>query len=426
MKNANHERRTGGRPSRRGSALITVTFLLTVVAVLSATLVSANVAAHRQQRQMRESLSAMYASEAGLGAAVFDLEHGGTGDLGNADVPATFGSDSYWVDATDLGNGFVALESTGRSSRTRTCVELIVQTAEVGFYRWAAFGDEGLTMDSNAFVDSYNSTLGTYDSQDVNSSGSNSYALQNGDVGSNADITMDQNSMVQGDAIPGPDGTFTAVGANTEVSGSTTPAPSLVDMPPLDVPVFPPSPPVSVGVNGSLSIGSGDYYYPGFQVGKGAEVTIVGPATIVTDYWDLSSNSQVIVDATNGGVEIYVINDFVLSSNMLIHSLTDTPADVSFYLQSDNVIDPALNVDLDEVDFESNAKLYGTIYAPNAAIAINSNFELFGSIVARSVHLDSNSRIHFDESLLDGEGGGDPDYSAVCWRVRPVSPAGGE
>jgi hypothetical protein len=26
----------------------------------------------------------MYASEAGLGAAVFDLEHGGTGDLGSA------------------------------------------------------------------------------------------------------------------------------------------------------------------------------------------------------------------------------------------------------------------------------------------------------------------------------------------------------
>ena len=41
----------------------------------------------------------------------------------------------------------------------------------------------------------------------------------------------------------------------------------------------------------------------------------------------------------------------------------------------------------------------GTIYAPNAAIDIDSNFELFGAIVARSLHLDSDSKIHYDESL---------------------------
>ena len=39
-----------------------------------------------------------------------------------------------------------------------------------GFFQWGAFGAEGIVLDSNARVDSYDSTLGTYDSQAVNGS----------------------------------------------------------------------------------------------------------------------------------------------------------------------------------------------------------------------------------------------------------------
>jgi hypothetical protein len=71
------------------------------------------------------------------------------------------------------------------------------------------------------------------------------------------------------------------------------------------------------------------------------------------------------------------------------------------------------------VDFESNAKLFGTIYAPSASIVINSNFELFGSLVARAVHLDSNSRIHFDEALLELDEDEEITFETVAWRQRP-------
>ena len=142
----------------------------------------------------------------------------------------------------------------------------------------------------------------------------------------------------------------------------------------------------------------------------------------------MASNTKLIVDASAGPVEIYVVNDFVLNSNSLVASTTYTPADVAIYLQSDNVIDPNLNVDLDDVDLDSNVEVYGTIYAPNASIDINSNFELFGAVMAYELHLDSNSYIHFDEALLNNFPVGPPDYRAMLWRsmaFRPMPTGGG-
>jgi len=124
------------------------------------------------------------------------------------------------------------------------------------------------------------------------------------------------------------------------------------------------------------------------------------------------------VDATNGPVEIYVEDDFVMDSNTIIGSTTSDPSDLQLYLESNNIVNPNLNVILADIAFNSNSEFYGTIYAPNAHIDIDSNFQLFGSVVARSVHLDSNSRIHFDENLLRAnanQAGGA--FEAICWRM---------
>ena len=113
------------------------------------------------------------------------------------------------------------------------------------------------------------------------------------------------------------------------------------------------------------------------RIDSNDDLTIIGPATIVATDMAMRSNAELTIDATNGPVEFFVLDDFVLDSNTLVASTTLTPADVTFNLLSDNIIDPNVNIDVDYVDFNSNAQLYGTIYAPNAAIDINSNFELF-------------------------------------------------
>ena len=95
---------------------------------------------------------------------------------------------------------------------------------------------------------------------------------------------------------------------------------------------------------------------------------------------------------------------------------------VRINLLSDNVINPEVLVDLDDVDFNSNSKIYGTIYAPNAKVTIDSNFQLFGAMLAREIDLDSNCFIHFDEDLLNATASGPPMFETLCWRELPRKP----
>lgn len=406
-----HPIRTRGT---RGSTLVVVALLLAAVAMLSLSFLTILRSTHKENQGSRESLAALYACEAGLTAAVEELASGGDGDLGSKQAPVSFGSQRYWVEANDIGDGRIALVSYGREDRAQMGVELVVQPSAQGFFRWAAFGDEILHMDSNSRADSYDSTVGPYDAD--NGSGSNAYDETNGDVGSNGNITIDSNIGVWGAAHPGPSGTL--LGSHPEnIFGSTTPLTSAVELPDIIVPSVA-TPGGAKAVTGE-TLASGVYYYDSLTINTGKTLTINGPATIVCDNFKLKANSHVVVDATDGPVEFFVIDDFVLNSNTSIASTTERPADVRFNLLSDNILDPGIDVSFDEdlVDFDSGSSLHGTIYAPSAEITIDSNFELFGSLVARRVDLDSNCRIHYDESLATAAGDEGPVYQRLCWRV---------
>ena len=90
------------------------------------------------------------------------------------------------------------------------------------------------------------------------------------------------------------------------------------------------------------------------------------------------------------------------------------------------IIDPDSNVSLDQVGFESNSRLFGTIYAPNAAIEIQSDFELFGAIMARRLHLSSWSRVHYDEALRSTGANGRRVFQTLCWRELALPTGDGQ
>lgn len=404
--------------ARRGTTLIMVAMLVGSMATLSFALVTVVGSANRAMKGSRNDLNAIYVTEAAISDAVFDLANGGDGNVGSENNPVDYGGADYWVEAKDMGDGLTSLTAHGEDNGAVSRLELIVRPNAAGanLYQWAAFGRDSMTMDSNARTDSYDSTAGSYDSQEINGSGSNAYANSDGHIGCNEDVTIDQNTKIWGDVVPGPDGELFQLGSAT-VSGSTAPATDEVVMPPLDVPVWP-----SAGdwsFNAAETLTPGKYAFD--DVAVGGTLTILGPAVVVVSNLTLKANKEIIIDGTAGPVEIYVLEDFDMNSNTLISSITNDPADVALYLESDNIIDPDIDVDLDpaNIDFDSNSELFGTIYAPNAHVSIDSNFRLYGSLVARSVHLDSNSRVHFDENLLNraaasaGAGG----YETICWRV---------
>jgi hypothetical protein len=62
------------------------------------------------------------------------------------------------------------------------------------------------------------------------------------------------------------------------------------------------------------------------------------------------------------------------------------------------------------------------VYAPNARVVFDSNFELFGSMIARSLDLDSNATFHFDEALMNATASTVPTYETVGWRELPWRP----
>jgi hypothetical protein len=406
---------------RRGSALVTVTFAAAVLATLSFSLLAVTLSNAREQQGSKEKMRARYVCEAALSDAILDLKAGGSGDCGNANDPVDYGSGSYWVEASVLTADLTQLVATGREDRSGARLELTVQRTTSNLFQWGAFGDEQLAMDSNARTDSYDSTKGSYASQVVNGSGSSAYANANGSVGSNQDVTLKQNSKVYGDALPGPGGS-TAVLGNAEVSGGTAPQPAVMEMPEIQVPIMPSKGSLSVPGATPLTLAPGDHRFDQFEVQTGGIVAVTGPARLVFEDFLLSSNAEFLVDASAGPVEVYIEGDFILESNTLMASKTYTPADLRVNLLSDNVKDPSIQVQLDIVTFDSNAQLYGTIYAPKTVIDIDSNFELFGSLIARRVTLDSNARVHYDESLATSSSLTESSYRTVCWRILPFRP----
>jgi hypothetical protein len=405
-----------GPRSRSGGALVLVVFAVTTLALLALSVTTVSRSSTSEQMASNQQIQAQYDAEAGLGEALFDLSKSGTGNIGSPQAPAEFGGGTYWVETSDLGHGVKSLVSTSHSNNSSKRLQLVVKKQNTSIYRFGCFGDTGVTLASNARVDAFDSSLGSYASQAIYGSGSSAYAIADGDVGSNASILLKQNSKVWGDVIPGPSGTATIIGSAT-ATGSTTPATTPQNMPAIAWPSLSSLGALTVVKNGTMDLPAGSYRYDTTLISTGATLNITGPATLVFDSLALSSNAKININAAAGPVKMYVQNNFVMSSNTLIASGTKRPADVSMFLNSDNILDPDGIVDLDQIDFNSNSQLYGTIYAPNASITVNSNFEVFGALIAKKVWLDSNSRIHFDEQLLNIPGSGPPVYSAVCFRV---------
>lgn len=408
---------------KQGSALVVVVIVVASLATLSLTMVTRTQASHHEAREIRELQSARYVAEAGLNAAYVEMISGGDGIIGSEQDPVEFGGGEFWVENTALGGGAFELVAYGSAQGGEIRSELVLKESIENTPTFGVFGDEWLTFASNAFVDSYDSSLGAYTSQNIHKSGNDVWANENGDSGSNGNISLDQNAGIHGDATPGIS-SVTTIAGQSAVSGSTLSIEEEFVMPEIAVPSG-----TSMGdmvISSDSTLASGTYFFETLLVETGADLMIEGPVTLVVENLILESNSSMLVDALAGGAEIYVMEDFILNSNVVLASSARSPQDVNVNIMANNIDDPDLEVDLDmfynpdaEVQFDSNSEMYGTIVAPNAYIALDSNFQLWGSLMARRLHLDSNSMIHFDEHLNDSDEELQAAYEIVGWVELP-------
>ena len=406
-----------GRRARRGSMLAVVAVMLVAMSGLAVALLQTLRASGALQRRDREHAHARCVAQAGLSTALFQLQRGQSGTLGTPGAPLAWDKSHYFVTRENLTSDIVRLTSTGLDDRAAARQELVVRRLPGTVWRFGAFGKEFVRMSSNSRLDSYNSTLGSYASQATSGSGSSQHAASNGDIGSNGNITLEQNVKVWGDANPGPAHQDTILG-NASVSGSTAPAPEVVQLPAVSVPRYTGYGSLTVSSNSTLP--ASNRTYTNLTVNSNKTLTITGPANVVISNLQLRSGARIDINASAGDVQLWVIDNFIMAANTRLAPTDLDCRHLRLNLLSDNVINPEHEVELDRVEFDSNSKIYGTILAPNAAIVLQSNFELFGSILARSIDLRSNAFFHFDEALL-GAGGGAASFVTISWREVPLA-----
>ena len=412
------ERRNRGDDRRRGAAMVYAAVVAIAMLGMGSALLMTNLGTSRVRVETRNAQLAFYAAEAGLSDAFMRLTEGslvmpeeGPAFVGTEDSPIPLGKSAYWVEVVENDYYHYTLRSTGIDGRSREGLELILAEAPTGFFQYAAFGADGVVLDSNSFIDSYYSQLGSYESQ---VKGGNEFARENGHVGSNADIILGSNTEVHGDATPGPGHVVDDSAPGAYVSGSTEPAEEAVVLPEINVP-----PIVTSGaLNGNVSqmLGPGEIHYDRIQMEGGTKLTIVGPAALVADFFLMKANTELIFDTTNGPIELYGTGNFELKSNSTVTTQSNSALDVTLLLSGNN----RTKRPPDTVELSANSEFVGAIYAPHAEVSLGSNFNIFGSVMCGKLDLSSNGRIHFDEALLYDGWGSTGELEPTLWhRISP-------
>lgn len=381
------ENRRDGR-GRRGSALVFVLMVLTSLLVLSAGFQQLTAVRTAELRHDEADLRAFYLAEAGMNEAMTALRAGSSGNVGSQNQPAYLAGGLLWTVATDLGGGRTQLDVTALAGRGRAAIEAVVEDlGSAPLFPSVLNSREQLTLNSSVVIDSYDSALGSYASQAVNSTNGYTHANKNGDVTSNEGIVLNSGAQVFGDATPGP-GYSVSLSAGAYVDGTTTPAGAAFSFPPVVRPPIPQAGAMALANGGSATLPPGNHGFTSLDLGKDSTLVVQGPATILVDDFVGGRDARLQIDATGGPVTIYVTDTYTHNNGFEAVAGPGSPMALAFLLESAN---PIL--------FPASSRVRGAYYAPNADITFTSSNEAWGAFAGNRVDMSANMRFHYDETL---------------------------
>lgn len=400
--------------NEKGMVLPLGLMFLAIIAILGTTAVIVTTTDLKIGSNYRASEQAFYNAEAGIERAKLVLfQDSGNGlddELLGADATAntaddgilsfgssvSFGNGSYSVVVTDNddGDGDLFADSDGKVIVTSTgtapnnAKSVIKATVELeSLFSKAAFGCDEVQMSGGGVTDSFDSSIGSYASQAVNTdSWGNTIALSNGDVGSNGDIKLTGGSAVNGDATPGPGCSVSSSGGGG-VTGSTAPNSQTEDCTPLDLTSMM-STASSTNDNGTIPAltdkGKDPFKTPGsldLHLSGGDNIDLSAGTYYFTDV-SLGGGSTI---TTSGKVTIYVDGDYDISGGGLVNS--------------GNATDLTVYVSGTQAKLTGGSGTAGAIYAPNADVLISGGGEINGSVFGKTVKNSGGSDFHYDEAL---------------------------
>lgn len=416
---------------RRGAALIIAVVVVLIMVGLATGFVILSAAQSTGTTNNVTRIQTFYIAEAGLNQAIDEARTGqdtagdGIGVITNGVYGGgTFSCTATLVDGpseTPVGPG-TPVPGVNQNELRLTCtatyqnvvrrVEVVLSLDTGNIFENGLFGDEFLDITGTVVTDSYDSSIGTYASQATNVDGDgNSFASENGDIGSNGGVSVGGTSFIHGDAVAGP-GNSTTLGVNAEVSGSTSPATSPTPLPSV---TYAPPPILATTFNetgkaSTIAFPAGDYHFSTFSLGGGKVVSITGEVTIYVD-GDFSIGGTAAIEiepgakltikqGPGGTVDVDVFGTGFVNKDQLPTSLLIESASSG------------------QVSLRGTADFYGAIYAPDADILMNGTSDTFGALIGNSVTTVGTSDFHYDEAL-GLLGGGAPTYDLVSWQELP-------
>lgn len=403
-----------GRRSRRGGVLVATLVATIAIGALSVCLLELDSTRLRQQVASIDNKRAFNLAEAGLAEAYFSVKSGFSGNIGTQADPAKYGDGLFWVEATELGENVIGMESTGMSGSGRATLSLVVKRQSQNLASMGVMSSQDITVGARALVDAYDSKGG---------SGLpliDPLTAPPAPLRSNGNISIGAAGIVRGNAVPGPGGSV-SFGLLSIVTGSTTPASSPVSMVPVEVPSFTKSADIELSGSAKHVIDSPEAQVDRIVVGTGTTLTLRGPTRVVVDQLTVQGGGGFEIDTTGGKVELYVTDWLNLASTAKLGFPAQDTAGFKLIATAtgsrdrdgDGTADPA-------VRFQANGPFFGSLYAPNARLALQPACEIYGSVAAQRLVIADGAKVHFDAALLTADTAATTLVTPLSWRVVDI------
>jgi len=407
------------RPDRsrylqRGSAAVCALLLATMLGGLAFALVQTGFASGRWHARADDSLQALEAAETGIARAEQEVQsQTDPGGDGVGTLSGTYAGSRFTVTATaDANPEYFRLVARGQHGRSQRQVEVCVRLKPTAGWGYGVFGRSSTKIGgSGTMTDSYDSRLGTYASQAVNSDAGGPYARSSGGIGSNGTIQLQ--GLVHGNANAGPGLTPNLTGGGV-VTGNITPLSVPMDLPATPYADFaaanlinqngtwgttgsaiynPVTKNLAVSGGGSLTLSGGTYFFSSLSLSGGSILKVTGPVKIyITQVGSLGGGGIVNVTGLPANLQIfqhpYALPVGLAPAKKLMNTLS--------------------------VAGGSGAAL--TVYAPYTDVAVTGGGGIYGSIIADNLQAQGGSQFHYDEALGGLGGSGPPKLTRVYWR----------
>ncbi|MCH7689677.1 MAG: hypothetical protein IIA17_01355 [candidate division Zixibacteria bacterium] len=380
--------------NQKGSALLITLFImsmLTIVASMSVDRSISNIEVSFNQLHEEQSF---YVAEAGLTKAFFKLNEDSDWRTGYAGE--VFGEGTYSVVLRDSSTNpglddTVLIQSAGRVDGSNSFLQAWVVPKQNFPFETALFANSNIILNNNTCTDSYRSDSGSYLGTKLG---------EDGDIGSNGTVTVDNGSTIGGDVSSATDSGIT-LSVNSTVLGDTSTTIDSVSME-----MIPDSDYDFAMANNSAATGMTGVGYTYDTVtgdlfgGLGAEI-ILGDGIYYFNNISLTQNAKITI-APGASVIIYMDGELNLR-NSSTGNLGGLPTDFMIFSRGSTFL------------LEQSTAFSGAFYGPNAYFSVENNIQMYGAVVANTISVANSACFHYDRTLAEYSTGLTNKLLIVAW-----------